>query len=224
MFHASPFYLTSHAHVTKNQCGDFSPFCYWWWDPRPLWMRHSFWSIKVLMPITGRFSFSLWFADILSDNDLSLGCSCGGWGRCGRCHCSRVCCFWKKSSSLWKRERGFPLLFDQTCEKEDEVFLSCLTKLFRENTSSDENKSSQVLGGASGANTGHFASFFYYTRYNIIAIDIIIVLSLFISQLSEYQLFIILLLSIRARALLEGELAAEARITLFSLHNYCNYY
>ena len=36
----------------------------------------------------------------------------------------------------------------------------------------------QVLGGASGANTGHFASFFYYTR---------------------------------ARALLEGELAAEAR-------------
>lgn len=35
-----------------------------------------------------------------------------------------------------------------------------------------------MLGGASGANTGHFASFFYYTR---------------------------------ARALLEGELAAEAR-------------
>jgi len=39
-------------------------------------------------------------------------------------------------------------------------------------------KEDQVLGGASGANTGHFASFFYYTR---------------------------------ARALLEGELAAEAR-------------
>ena len=35
-----------------------------------------------------------------------------------------------------------------------------------------------MLGGASGANTGHFASFFYYTR---------------------------------ARALLEGELAAQAR-------------
>ena len=61
MFHASPFYITttSHAHVTKNQCGDFSPFYYWWWDSRPLWMRHSFWSIKVLMPITGRFSLSL---------------------------------------------------------------------------------------------------------------------------------------------------------------------
>jgi len=39
-------------------------------------------------------------------------------------------------------------------------------------------KEDEVLGGASGANTGHFASFFYYTR---------------------------------ARALLEGELAAEAR-------------
>ena len=58
-----------------------------------------------------------------------------------------------------KRTRS-PLLFDQTCEKEDEVFLSCLSKLFSKN-SSDENKSSQVLSGASGANTGHFASFFY---------------------------------------------------------------
>ena len=157
--------------------------------------------------------------NILSDNGLSLGCSCGWWGRCGCCNRPRVCCFWKESSSLWKRGRGFPHLFGPTLL----VFHFCLRKLFRENTCSDENKSSQVLGGASGANTGHFASFFYYTRYNIIAIDIIIVLSLFISQLSEYQLFIILLLSIRARALLEGELAAEARITLFSLHKYYNY-
>ena len=62
------------------------------------------------------------------------------------------------------------------CEKEDEVFLFCLTRLFRETTRSDENKSSQVLSGASGANTGHFASFFYYTRYNFIAIVIVIVI------------------------------------------------
>ena len=61
------------------------------------------------------------------------------------------------------------------CEKEDEV-----ASISFQNTKGlnfwIEAEQTQVLGGASGANTGHFASFFYYTR---------------------------------ARALLEGELAAQ---------------
>ena len=64
------------------------------------------------------------------------------------------------------------------CEKEDQVTGNFpLFKLFPRTCGINAGKT-QVLGGASGANTGHFASFFYYTR---------------------------------ARALLEGELAAEAR-------------
>ena len=63
------------------------------------------------------------------------------------------------------------------CEKEEEV-----ASISFQNTKAlglkfwIETEPTQVLGGASGANTGHFASFFYYTR---------------------------------ARALLEGELAAQ---------------
>ena len=67
------------------------------------------------------------------------------------------------------------------CEKEEEVasisFQNTKGLNFR-----IETEPTQVLGGASGANTGHFASFFYYTR---------------------------------ARALLEGELAAQVREMLF---------
>ena len=92
-----------------------------------------------------------------------------------------------------KERTRFPLLFDQTSEKEDEFFLFCLTKLFRENTYPDENKSSQVLSGASGANTGHFASFFYYTRYNIIAIVIIIVIIIICITIIRISTFFTLL-------------------------------
>ena len=155
--------------------------------------------------------------NILSDNGLSLGCSCGWWGRCGCCNRPRVCCFWKESSSLWKRGRGFSHLFGQTLL----VFHFCLTRLFSETPRSDENKSSQVLSGASGANTGHFASFFYYTRYNFIAIVIVIVIIIIYITIIQIYLYIDISTfchsSIRARALLEGQLAAEARITLFSL-------
>ena len=67
------------------------------------------------------------------------------------------------------------------CEKEDEV-----ASISFQNTKGlnfwIETEQTQVLGGASGANTGHFASFFYYTR---------------------------------ARALLEGELAAQVEEMLF---------
>ena len=67
------------------------------------------------------------------------------------------------------------------CEKEEEVasisFQNTKGLNFR-----IETEPTQVLGGASGANTGHFASFFYYTR---------------------------------ARALLEGELAAQVEEMLF---------
>ena len=67
------------------------------------------------------------------------------------------------------------------CEKEEEVasisFQNTKGLNFR-----IETEQTQVLGGASGANTGHFASFFYYTR---------------------------------ARALLEGELAAQVEEMLF---------
>ena len=155
--------------------------------------------------------------NILSDNGLSLGCSCGWWGRCGCCNRPRVCCFWKESSSLWKRGRGFSHLFGQTLL----VFHFCLTRLFSETPRSDENKSSQVLSGASGANTGHFASFFYYTRYNFIAIVIVIVIIIIYITIIRIYWYIDISTfchsSIRARALLEGQLAAEARITLFSL-------
>ena len=127
MFHASPFYLTSPAHVTKNQCGDFSPFRYKWWVPRPLWMRHSFWSTKVLMPITGRSSFLLWSEYIVRQWSLLgmflwlVGALWVLQSPASLLLLEREFFSVKKrtrfSSLVWPNSSGFPFLFDQTLQR-----------------------------------------------------------------------------------------------------------